>query len=286
MIAGSRESQLAMAQTEEFRERLEKITGEKCEIKGITSSGDKDTETALTAMGGTGVFVKELEEALLRGEIDCAVSSLKDIPINMDPRFTVAAILPRGDVRDALVPASLQDLQCGAIIGTSSARREMLLRATKPSLRVKSIRGNMNTRLDKLNNGEYTAVILAKAGLDRLGIDRNVHPIDKHVFVPAAGQGAIAVECRKDDAKTIELLKKIDDAKTRAEVEFEGKILELMGAGCSSPVGINAELDGDTMKLIAVSFIDIVPVRISAEFPASEAMSHAQEIADRLMKRA
>ncbi len=286
MIAGSRESQLAMAQTEEFRERLEKITGEKCEIKGITSSGDMDTETALTAMGGTGVFVKELEEALLRGEIDCAVSSLKDIPISMDPRFTVAAILPRGDVRDALVPASLQDLQCGAIIGTSSARREMLLRATKPSLRVKPIRGNMNTRLDKLNNGEYTAVILAKAGLDRLGIDRNVHPIDKHVFVPAAGQGAIAVECRKDDAKTIELLKKIDDAKTRAEVEFEGKILELMGAGCSSPVGINAELDGDTMKLIAVSFIDIVPARVTAEFPASEAMSHAQEIADRLMKRA
>lgn len=286
MIAGSRESQLAMAQAEEFKTLLEKMTGEACEIKGMTSTGDKDIKTHLADMGGTGVFVKELEEALLNGEIDCTVNSLKDIPAQLDPRFVVAAVLPRADVRDALIPASLEQLQCGAIIGTSSVRREMMLRATKPSLRVKTLRGNMNTRLEKLQEGEYNAIIMAKAGLDRLGIERDVHPIDKHVFVPAAGQGAIGIECRADDTKTIELLKKVDDAKTRAEVKLERDILRHMNAGCSSPIGINAELVGDTMKLIAVSFADIIPVRIVTEFPASEADAKAKEIADRLLKKA
>ncbi len=286
MIAGSRESQLAMVQAEEFKALLEKKTGEVCEIRGIASTGDKDLQTHLANMGGAGVFVKELEEALLRGEIDCSVNSLKDIPAQLDPRFVVAAVLPRADVRDAIIPASLEQLQCGAIIGTSSVRREMLLRASKPSLRVKTLRGNMNTRLSKLAEGEYHAIIMAKAGLDRLGIDRDVHPIDKNVFVPAAGQGAIGIECRADDTRTIELLKKVDDAKTRTEVKLERDILRHMNAGCSSPIGVNAELVDGMIKLVAVSFTDMPAVRIATEFPVEEADAKAKEIADRLLRKA
>lgn len=286
MIAGSRESQLAMVQAEEFKTLLERKTGEVCEIKGIASAGDKDLKTHLANMGGTGVFVKELEEALLKGEIDCTVNSLKDIPAQLDPRFVVAAVLPRADVRDAIIPASLEQLQCGAIIGTSSVRREMMLRASKPSLRVKTLRGNMNTRLNKLAEGEYNAIVMAKAGLDRLGIERDVHPIDKHVFVPAAGQGAIGIECRADDAKTIEILRKVDDAKTRTEVKLERDILRHMNAGCSSPIGVNAELVDGMIKLVAVSFTSMPAVRIVTEFPVAEADEKAREIADRLLRKA
>lgn len=286
MIAGSRESKLAMAQAEEFKERLEKATGEKCQITGITSTGDKDQTTHLAQMGGDGVFVKELDEALYEGRIDCSVNSLKDVPTKLDPRLTVAAVLPRADVRDAMIPTDLRTIACGAIVGTSSVRREMLLRATKPTLRVKPIRGNMQTRMEKLHRKEYSALIMAKAGLDRLGITEDVHPIDKLVFVPAAAQGAIGVVCRSDDRKTIDMLKKVDDAKTRAEVTFERDVLRRMDAGCSSPIGVNAELKGDTLEVIAVSFLDIVPVRIHTSFPASEAKEKANEIGDKLLKKA
>ncbi|TQS81845.1 MAG: hydroxymethylbilane synthase [Methanomethylophilus alvi] len=282
MKAGSRTSSLAMAQAEEFKAAFEKACAEVCQIVGITSHGDKDVTTHLANMGGIGVFVKELEEALAAGEIDCTVNSLKDIPAKIDPRFTVAAVLPRADVRDATIPLPLDKMVCGTILGTSSVRRERMIRAFNPTIRIKTLRGNMNTRISKLEAGEYNAIVMAKAGLDRLGISYQVNPVDKRILVPAAGQGAIGIECRADDAATIEKLRKLDDAKTRTEVGIERSILRAMGAGCSSPVGINAELNGSTVSLIAVSFIPDVPVRVMTSFDVSESEAKIAEIAARL----
>ena len=267
MIAGTRESNLAMAQTVEFKRRFEEAyPGKTCEIKGITSTGDIDLKTHLKDMGGAGVFVRELDDALLRGDIDVTVNSLKDIPAVMDKRLTVAAVLPRADVRDACIPVPLETLEDGKVLGTSSVRRE-------------------NTRLNKLANGDYDAILMAKAGLDRLGISENVHPIPKDKFIPAAGQGAIAIECRADDTETIELLKKLDDKKTRTEVKAERDILRYMNAGCSSPIGINAEVLGGEMRIIAVTYVFDKPIKVDTTFPLDQVESKTREIADILMNK-
>lgn len=284
MIAGTRESALAMAQTMEFKARFEKVhPGVLCEVQGITSSGDVDLKTHLKDMGGSGVFVRELDDALISGKVDVTVNSLKDIPVVTDPRITVAAILPRADVRDACIPMAFEDMVCGTILGTSSVRREWMVKTSRANIRLKPIRGNMNTRLAKLDAGEYSAIIMAKAGLDRLGISENVHPISKEKFIPAAGQGAIAVECRSDDVETLELLKTLDDPKTRAEVETERAVLKHMNAGCSSPIGVNAEITEDTMRILAVSFVNTPPARMDITFPVGERLEKAKEVADRLM---
>ena len=272
MIAGTRESNLAMAQTVEFKRRFEEAyPGKTCEIKGITSTGDIDLKTHLKDMGGAGVFVRELDDALLRGDIDVTVNSLKDIPAVMDKRLVVAAVLPRADVRDACIPVPLETLEDGKILGTSSVRREKMLGENMPGVVLKPIRGNMNTRLNKLANGDYDAILMAKAGLDRL--------------IPAAGQGAIAIECRADDTETIELLKKLDDRKTRTEVKAERDILRYMNAGCSSPIGINAEVLGDKMRIIAVTYVFKEPIKVDATFPLEEIESKTREIADILMNK-
>lgn len=284
MIAGTRESQLAMAQTLQFKEVIEKaVPGLVCEIKGMTSFGDVDLQTHLKNMGGTGVFVRELDAALLAGKVDVTVNSLKDIPTVMDERLVVAAVLPRADVRDAMMPMPLEDVPADGVVGTSSVRRERMLNAARPGLGIKTIRGNMNTRMEKLENGEYTSILMAKAGLDRLGITEGVNAIDKELFIPAAGQGAIAVECRADDKETLELLKKIDDAKTRAEVKAERDVLRHMNAGCTSPIGVNAELNGDEMRMLAISYINDPPIRIDITFPLSEVDIKTKEIANTLL---
>ncbi len=284
MIAGTRESALAMTQTLEFKKRFEKKhPGIACEIQGITSTGDVDLKTHLKDMGGSGVFVRELDEALISGKVDVTVNSLKDIPVVTDPRITVAAVLPRADVRDACIPVAYENLICGTILGTSSVRREWMVKTTRANIRLKPLRGNMNTRLAKLEAGEYSAIIMAKAGLDRLGISENVHPISKEKFIPAAGQGAIAVECRSDDKETIELLKALDDPKTRMEVETERDVLRYMNAGCSSPIGVNAEINDDEMRILAVSFVNSPPVRLDITFPVENRKEKAKEVANRLM---
>ena len=286
MIAGTRESNLAMAQTVEFKHRFEEAyPGMTCEIKGITSTGDIDLKTHLKDMGGSGVFVRELDDALLRGDIDVTVNSLKDIPAVMDKRLTVAAVLPRADVRDACIPVPLETLEDGRILGTSSVRRERMLGENMPGVVLKPIRGNMNTRLSKLANGDYDAILMAKAGLDRLGISENVHPIPKDKFIPAAGQGAIAIECRADDTETIRLLQKLDDKKTRTEVKAERDILRFMNAGCSSPIGINAEVLGDSMRIIAVTYVFGEPIRVDTTFPLEQVEQKTREIADILMNK-
>lgn len=286
MIAGTRESNLAMAQTVEFKRRFEEAYPDlTCEIRGITSTGDIDLKTHLKDMGGAGVFVRELDDALVRGAIDVTVNSLKDIPTVMDPRLTVAAVLPRADVRDAVIPVPLEDVKDGSGLGTSSVRREKMFGEYRPGINLKPIRGNMNTRLGKLASGDYDAIVMAKAGLDRLGITENVHPLSKEQFVPAAGQGAIAIECRADDAETIRLLGKLNDKKTYTEVKAERDILRLMNAGCSSPIGINAEVIGDEIRIIAVSYVNADPIKIDTTFSLSEVESGVRQVADQLMEK-
>jgi len=286
MIVGTRHSKLALAQTYQFRDRITAaFPGIECTIKEVTSTGDIDLKSSLKDMGGTGVFVRELDAMLKDGTVDVTVNSLKDIPVKIDPALTVAAVLPRAAVEDAVIPVPWDSLKPGCVLGTSSVRRSVLIGRDKPDVKLKDIRGNMNTRLAKLEAGEYDAIIMAKAGLDRLGITENVHPVDKHILIPAAGQGAIAVECRADDEETISLLKALDHPKTRTEVTFERDVLRFMNAGCSSPIGVNAELVGDRLNVIAVSFVPEEPVSIETSFPASEAFERAREIADVLLRK-
>jgi len=255
MIVGTRESKLAVRQTEIFVERMrEKCGVDDCEVIGIKSLGDKDLKSPLSGMSVTGAFVRELDDSLLNNEIDVSVNSYKDIPTTLRDGLIVGAVLERDSPEDIILPCPLDELPEGAVIGTSSVRREHILRHVRPDVTIKPIRGNIHTRLSKLDEGEYDAIILAKAGLDRMGIERSYGILDPSVFVPAAAQGTIAIECREDDKKTIGLLKKVDDYVSRLETGAERGIMKLMQAGCSSPVGLNAKLKGDELNVRGVSF--------------------------------
>lgn len=255
MKVGTRESRLAMRQTEIFTERMGKLNPDvDVEIVGIKSLGDIDLTSPLNALSNTGAFVRELDDAIRDGRIDASVNSLKDIPISMDDDLMVVAIFERDSDEDVILPCPLEDLPEGARVGTSSVRREHMLREARPDLDIVPLRGNIHTRLERLDNGDYDAIILAKAGLDRMGIDRPMSVLDKETFIPAPAQGAIAVECRKDDAETRRILQRLDHMPTRMAVGVERGIMSLMGAGCSSPVGINATVEGDAILVRAVSY--------------------------------
>ena len=200
MRVGSRESKLAMRQTEIFVQRMAVANPDvTCEVVGMKALGDIDLKSRLDQLPKTGAFVRELDDAILRGEIDCSVNSLKDIPIDMDPELVIAAMFDRDDPRDVVLPCPLEELPEGARVGTASVRRESILRDVRPDLVIEPLRGNIHTRLSRLDAGDFDAIILAKAGLDRMGIDRPMHVLDDTVFVPAPAQGIIAVECRSDD---------------------------------------------------------------------------------------
>jgi hydroxymethylbilane synthase len=210
----------------------------------------------LEEMGGQGVFVKEIEQRLLDGEIDIAVHSLKDMPSELPRGLTLGALLPRGDVRDALVArdgSDLAGLPPNARIGSDSRRRAVQLIALRPDIEVASIRGNVDTRLRKVDAREYDAVALAVAGLERLGLrERATQVFSEHEVLPAAGQGAIAVECRSDNAETLALLTAIDHGPTRTATDAERAFLRAMGAGCRLPIAAYATLKGSTLHLDAM----------------------------------
>lgn len=255
MIVGTRESKLAMRQTEIFVEKIKEKCGiDECEVIGIKSLGDKDLKMPLCGMSVIGAFVRELDDALINREIDVSVNSYKDIPTTLREGLAIGAVLERDSPEDIILPVPLDELPEGAVVGTSSVRREHILRHVRPDVQIKPIRGNIHTRLSKLDEGEYDAIILAKAGLERMEIDRSHGILDPDVFIPAAAQGTIAMECRKDDAKTLEILKKVDDYSARLETGAERGIMKLMQAGCSSPVGINAKFIGDELNVKGVSF--------------------------------
>ena len=262
---GSRKSPMAVSQSGEVARLITERTGRRVEIVGVTTLGDVSREQ-LTQIGGTGVFVSALRESLLRGEVDFAVHSLKDLPTGAAQGISLAAIPARDDPRDALVArdgAKLADLPPGARIGTGSPRRAAQLSLLRADLTCVPIRGNANTRLAKVREGELDAIVLAYAGLARIGHTDLVSEIfEPDGMVPAPGQGALAVECRADDTELAELLATADHAPTRAAVTAERSLLAALEAGCSAPVGAYAvpagggrlRLEGVVLGVPAASF--------------------------------
>jgi hydroxymethylbilane synthase len=247
-VAGTRGSRLALRQTELVLDALRAAhAGVRIDVREIKTEGDRSA-APLSEIGGLGVFTKAIEDALLAREIDIAVHSLKDLPPRITPRTTIAAVPPRADPRDALVTADgrkLADLPSGARIGTGSERRAVQLRALRPDVEPVQIRGNVDTRIRKVDAGEYDGAVLAMAGLERLGLAARaaqVFEIDE--MIPAVGQGALAVQVREDDADALALVRAIDDGATRIAVEAERAFLERLGAGCRLPVGAFAFVKG------------------------------------------
>jgi hydroxymethylbilane synthase len=227
------------------------------DIRVIRTTGDGAPAMPVAQIGGTGVFTREIEQALGDGTIDLAVHSLKDLPTRLTDGLTLAAVLERGDPRDALVaPAGtrLADLPSGARIGTSSARRRALLLAQRPQLSMLDVRGNVPTRLAKLDRGEYDALVLARAGLQRLGLDHRVaETLDPAIVAPAPGQGAIAVETRAGDLRVTALLHVIDHAPTRLATCAERALLSRLEGGCQAPIGALATWEDGTLALAGVA---------------------------------
>ena len=242
----TRPSALARWQTQWVARALESAhPGLTCHEEIITTRGDKVLDKPLPEIGGKGLFTQELEAALLSGRVDAAVHSLKDLPTEMPAGLTVGAVPPRAEVRDALVSArgyTLETLPQGAVVGTSSLRRAAQLLAARPDLQIRPLRGNVDTRVRKALEGQYDAVVLAGAGLVRLGLTEHISQwLPLEVMLPAPGQGALAVQCRADDKATLSLLAAIDDPATRAAVEAERAFLSALGGGCAVPVAAYAE---------------------------------------------
>lgn len=223
------------------------------DILGMTTSGDRQLDTALSKIGGKGLFVKELEQALLDGRADLAVHSLKDVPMHLEPEFTLAAIGERADPRDALVSsgyASLDALPDGALVGTSSLRRQSQLKAAYPQLRFAALRGNLQTRLNKLDRGDYDAIVLAAAGLERLGLGARIRthlPIS--LSLPAVGQGVLGIETLAARSDVVAMLKPIDDGDARACVEAERAFSRALGGNCQVPIAAHAAVDDGSLSL-------------------------------------
>ena len=253
----TRGSPLARAQSALVVEALSAVNPRlDVELVRVQTEGDVDRTTPLHILGGRGVFVRAVERALIEREAEIAVHSLKDVPTTSPEELALAAILPRGDPRDALVASGgrrLAELPAGARVGTSSQRRALLLRALRPDLELADVRGNVDTRLRKVASGEYDGVVLAVAGLERLGrLHEATQIFEALEFLPSPGQGAIAIQCRSDDAATRELLASVDDASTRAAVEAERGILAELGSGCALPVGAFAQIAGGLLALRAM----------------------------------
>ena len=252
---GSRGSQLALWQANHIRKLLEQ-RGHQVEIEIIKTTGDKITEVALAQVGTKGMFIKEIEEALATGEIDLAVHSLKDLPTEIGEEFEIAAIPKRDDPHDVFCSRqykSISELPHGGRVGTSSLRRQAQLKASRRDLDVQPLRGNVDTRLRKLESGEYDAIILAAAGLNRLGkreLVQQVLPAD--IMCPAAGQGALAVEIRRGDSDTRHHVSFLDDSAARAMTACERALLNKLGGGCQVPIGALAEIRPDCLHLRAV----------------------------------
>ncbi len=246
LIFATRPSALARWQTQWVIQALEAAhPGLTCQEEVIVTHGDRVLDKPLPEIGGKGLFTQELEAALLNGRVDAAVHSLKDLPTEMPPGLTVGAIPQRAEVRDALVSAqgyTLETLPQAAVVGTSSLRRAAQLLAVRPDLQIRPLRGNVDTRVRKAMEGQYDAVVLAGAGLTRLGLTEHVSQwLPLEVMLPAPGQGALAVQCRVDDETTLALLAALDDPATRAAVDAERAFLSALGGGCAVPVAAYAK---------------------------------------------
>ncbi|NUP35023.1 MAG: hydroxymethylbilane synthase [Streptomycetaceae bacterium] len=295
---GTRRSALAMAQSGHVAAAVTELTGREVELVEITTYGDTSREH-LAQIGGTGVFVSALRDALLEGSVDFAVHSLKDLPTADPEGLSLAAVPPRQDPRDALIARdglTLGELPAGARIGTGSPRRAAQLRALGLGHEIVPIRGNVDTRIKFVTSGELDAVVLAKAGLARLGrAEEATEVLDPLQMLPAPGQGALAVECASSDASLVELLGVLDDPGTRGAVLAERMLLAELEAGCSAPVGALADVsagesDGEEvtelyLRAIVASVDGAHSVRLSATGPLDEAASLGRSLAAEMLAR-
>lgn len=254
LIIASRESALAMWQAKHIQSTLQQLYPETTvEILGMTTTGDQILDSPLSRIGGKGLFVKELEQALADGRADLAVHSMKDVPMHLPEGFMLAAIGEREDARDAFVSnqyKSLEELPQGAIVGTSSLRRQSQLQAMFPYLVIESLRGNLQTRLRKLDEGQYAAIILAAAGLIRLGLEAQITQfIPTTSSIPAVGQGALGIEINASRQDLLKVLAPLNHAETAASVEAERGMSRALAGSCTVPLGAYAEVLGNTIKM-------------------------------------
>lgn len=291
LVIATRASRLALWQAEHVRDRLRTLYPAcAVELLTLTTRGDQILDRTLSKVGGKGLFVKELENALLDGRADLAVHSLKDVPVDLQAPFELCAVLDRADPRDAFVSnryATLTELPAGAVVGTSSLRRESQIRARYPELVVKPLRGNLDTRLGKLDKGEYDAIVLAAAGLDRLGLGARIRSLlDPADSLPAAGQGALGIEIRDDRDDMRAWLAPLISSATTACVQAERAVSRTLGGSCQVPLAAFAELSGDTLSLRALvaSTDGVRIVRTTRTGPAADAdalgVAAAQELLD------
>lgn len=292
IVIASRESLLAMWQAKHIQKRLSELYPQtEISILGMTTRGDQILDQSLSKIGGKGLFIKELEQALEDGRADIAVHSMKDMPMNVPDGFALAAITEREDPRDAFVSnryRSLNELPEGSIVGTSSLRRESQLRAQFPHLKVKPLRGNVQTRLRKLDEGQYAAIILAAAGLKRLELSGRITALlSPEQSLPAVGQGALGIECRSDRTDLIQLMQPLHHQETAFCVEAERAMSRVLGGSCQVPLGAFAEIASGTLQLRGfVAQPDgkrIVSDVLKGEPSAGIAMG--QQLAEKLIKQ-
>ena len=285
---GTRGSRLALIQSEAVAGAL-RARGAEVEIVVVKTSGDRLGQVPLADFGGKALFVKEIEDALLADHVNVGVHSLKDMPSELPPGLTLAAFLPREDPRDVLIASAdggWAALPAGAVVGTSSPRRRALVLRRRPDLRAEPIRGNVDTRLEKLRAGAYDALVLAAAGLNRLGL-RLPHctPLDPAEFVPAVGQGVLAVEARQADRELLELLSAVDDTRTRLAALAERTCLARLGADCHTAVAAHARTEGEGLSLVGIvaSPDGATVLRASSAGPAEAGERLGREVADALL---
>jgi hydroxymethylbilane synthase len=287
---GTRGSALALAQTRGVADALEAL-GADVEVIPIRTSGDRLAQVALGDFGGKALFVKEIEEALLDKRVDVGVHSLKDLPGTLPAGLSLPAFPRREDPRDALVTrrgGTLADLPSGAVVGTSSLRRRVLLLRQRPDLSVEPIRGNVETRLGKLDSGAYDAIVLARAGLDRLGVSpAHAVTLPADAFLPAVGQGILGLEVRDGDRETLELVQRLDHESTGVQARAERAFLHRLGASCHTAVAGHASLDGHTLRLTGLvaspDGAEVLQASVSGAVVSAEALG--QRLADELIAR-
>ena len=290
LTIGTRQSLLALWQSNHIAALLRKEYPE-CEVvlKKIVTKGDRILDVPLAQIGGKGLFTKEIEEDLLDGTVDLAVHSLKDMPTVLPEGLCLTAITERANVGDAFVSnkyATFEELPLGSVVGTSSLRRKAQLLAKRPDLEIRDLRGNVDTRLRKLDEGLYDAVILAAAGLERLGHgDRIKDVIPSDVCLPAVGQGALAIECRTDDAEVRQMLDFLNDMPTVYATNAERAFLGLLEGGCQVPIGVHADVEGDKIKIEAIiaALDGSTVLRDTIEGAATDAVALGQELGKKML---
>jgi hydroxymethylbilane synthase len=281
---GSRGSQLALWQANHIAACL-KEQGVETRLEIIKTTGDKIQDVPLAMVGGKGLFTKEIEEALLAGTIDLAVHSLKDMPTDLPPGLTLSAIPEREEPRDALIGAALDELCEGVRVGTSSLRRAAQLHALGIGLKIETLRGNVDTRLRKLDEGQYDAIVLAAAGLRRLGWhDRIKELVPVEIMCPAVGQGALAIETRNDDGDAQQVVRSLNHLPTQIAITAERALLAVMGGGCQVPIGAHASIDGASIHLRAIVASPDGTRIIRRELSGTDPSSLGQRLGEQLLK--